>query len=406
MPLPSMLGIAAHQQAKMHDLKQMYPEPLFGPPRLKREQTEQRVPSRLARQNNDGDEGAASQPATLPSRPKCASSPSTGAPNSTSDEVDTCNSQKRRSIGRDDAAPTCNASAEPLAKRRCTQDNHITLFVDRYKDDAVQFQLRRKDGGEGELTDSARANFLIELAMTKGDRGQEELVCEHYGIHCSTSRALVKRWQQRASVSTACRPGRPPAKVPDPPDAAAVAPSPVFEATSVQHNHLRLYADRDKAEAPQFQLRLKGGIGKRGELTDDARMNLLIELGRVTGWRDAELSVCQHYGVHRNTAREMVKRWRQRCSVSTAHRSGRPRLQPHAVPPTDMSRTHSLPTAAAAEMPALTYAKGRMAPRSGRTDNQPHPIPPTEPPPADLFPTASTGASDADASEHAKGLVD
>ena len=45
----------------------MYPEPLFGPPRLKREQTEQRVPSRLARQDNDSDEGAASRPATLPS---------------------------------------------------------------------------------------------------------------------------------------------------------------------------------------------------------------------------------------------------------------------------------------------------------------------------------------------------
>ena len=403
MPLPSMLGIAAHQQANMQDLKQMCPEPLFGPPRLKHEKTEQRVPSRLARQNSDGDEGAALQPARLPSRPKCAVSPSTDTPSSTSDELDTCNSQKRSSVDREDAAP--NASAEPSAKRRCTQDNHITLFVDRYKDDAVQFQLRRKDGGEGELTDSARSNLLIELAMAKGDRGQEDLVCEHYGIHRNTSRALLRRWQQRASVSTACRPGRPAAvKIPAPP--AAAAPIPVSEAASVQHNYLRLYADRDKAEAPRFQLRLKGGIGKRGELTVDARVNLLVELGRVTGWRDAELRVCQHYGVHRNTAREMLKRWRQRGSVSTAHRSGRPRLQPHAVPPTETPQADSLPTAAAAEVAALTDAKGRAAPRSGRPDSQPHPVPPTEPPPADLLPTTSTGGSDAGASKHAQGHVD
>ena len=93
---------------------------------------------------------------------------------STGDELGTCNVQTRRSLGRDDAAP--NASTEPSAKRRCTQDNRITLFVDKHKDDAMEFQLRRKDGGEGELTDSARSNLLIELTMTRGDRRQEELV--------------------------------------------------------------------------------------------------------------------------------------------------------------------------------------------------------------------------------------
>lgn len=107
---------------------------------------------------------------------------------------------------------------------------------------------------------------------------------------------------------------------------AAAAATPVVDATGLKLNHIRLYCDMNNPAAAQFQLRLKEGEGKRGELTENARSNLLIELGIAKGEREEEIRVCRHYGIHRNTGREMQKRWRQRATVSTAPRSGRPRL--------------------------------------------------------------------------------
>ena len=106
----------------------------------------------------------------------------------------------------------------------------------------------------------------------------------------------------------------------------AVAAPPIVDATGLKQNHIRLHADSQNPEAAQFQLRLKNADGKRGELTEVARSNLLIELALAKGDREEEVRVCSHYGVHRNTGREMLKRWRQRATVVTAPRSGRPRL--------------------------------------------------------------------------------
>lgn len=126
----------------------------------------------------------------------------------------------------------------------------------------------------------------------------------------------------------------------------AVAAPPILDATGLKQNHIRLHQDSANPDAAQFQLRLKNEDGKRGELTEVARSNLLIELAFAKGDREEEVRVCGHYGVHRNTGREMLKRWRQRATVVTAPRSGRPRLAegqkksakkvvPVAAPPPD-----------------------------------------------------------------------
>ena len=109
------------------------------------------------------------------------------------------------------------------------------------------------------------------------------------------------------------------------PDSAVPAP-PIVDPTGLKQNHIRLHLDANNPEAAQFQLRLKSEEGKRGELTEVARSNLLIELAFAKNDREQEVRVCTHYGVHRNTGREMLKRWRQRATVTTAPRSGRPRL--------------------------------------------------------------------------------
>lgn len=109
------------------------------------------------------------------------------------------------------------------------------------------------------------------------------------------------------------------------PDSAIPTP-PIVDPTGLKQNHIRLHMDINNPEAAQFQLRLKSEEGKRGELTEVARSNLLIELAMAKNDREQEVRVCTHYGVHRNTGREMMKRWRQRATVNTAPRSGRPRL--------------------------------------------------------------------------------
>ena len=48
-------------------------------------------------------------------------------------------------------------------------------------------------------------------------------------------------------------------------------------------NHLRLYMDRARATAPQFEVRVGGGIKKGEELTEVARNNLLIEMAAARG---------------------------------------------------------------------------------------------------------------------------
>lgn len=219
--------------------------------------------------------------------------------------------------------------------------NHIRLYAARDKTDAAQFQLRRKDG-HGELTETARSNLLIELAFAKGDHEEEAGVCRHYGVHRNTGREWLKRWRQRATVSSAPR-GMTVKRERSGSVAAAAAAPPMFDPTGLQQNHIRLYADRDQAGSKQFQLRHNGADGQRGELTEAARLNLLIELALAAGNHKEENRICQHYGVHRNTRRDMLKRWRQRASVTTAPRSGRPSMKrqrpspaeaPPAAPPT------------------------------------------------------------------------
>ena len=61
-------------------------------------------------------------------------------------------------------------------------------------------------------------------------------------------------------------------------------------------NHLRLYMDRDRVTAPQFKLRTGGGTKKGEELTEDARANLLIEMGACRGDRHEEELVCKPGG--------------------------------------------------------------------------------------------------------------
>ena len=88
-------------------------------------------------------------------------------------------------------------------------------------------------------------------------------------------------------------------------------------------NHLRLYMDRDRATAPQFKLRTGGGTKKGEELTEDARANLLIEMGACRGNRHEEQFVCTHYTVHLESGRKMLRLWRERATARTATRRGR-----------------------------------------------------------------------------------
>ena len=218
------------------------------------------------------------------------------------------------------------------------QQNQIRLYCDRDKPDAALFQLRRKDG-HGELTEGARLNMLVELALSKGNHEEEANVCQHYGVHRNTGREWLKRWRQRASVSTAPRSGGPAKRQRVSSGAAASGP---IDPTGLPQNFICLYADRDAPGARQFQLRHNYDDGKRGELTETARRNLLVELALAAGNHKEENRVCQHYGVHRNTKRDMLKRWRQRASVTTAPRSGRPPVK----------QLRPSPAAAAAAAPA------------------------------------------------------
>ena len=89
---------------------------------------------------------------------------------------------------------------------------------------------------------------------------------------------------------------------------------------SKQRNRIRLYVDREKDTAARFKLRLTGEKG--GELTDEARSNLLLELAYARDARERG-AIRQHYGVHRNTSNDVYKKWLQRATVRTAGRSGR-----------------------------------------------------------------------------------
>ena len=61
----------------------------------------------------------------------------------------------------------------------------------------------------------------------------------------------------------------------------AAAPSTALPvARAVAANHLRLYMDRDRATAPQFKLRVGGGVKNGEELTEVARNNLRRNSGR------------------------------------------------------------------------------------------------------------------------------
>ena len=89
-----------------------------------------------------------------------------------------------------------------------------------------------------------------------------------------------------------------------------------MDPTGLKQNHIRLYADRDKADAAQFPLyRVDGGDAKHGQLTEVARSNLLVELALATGNHDEEAGVCRQYGILRNTGQDMLKHWRQNPDV-------------------------------------------------------------------------------------------
>ena len=55
--------------------------------------------------------------------------------------------------------------------------------------------------------------------------------------------------------------------------------------------------DRARATAPQFEVRVGGGIKKGEELTEVARNNLLIEMAAARGVQAEEGHVCKYYGV-------------------------------------------------------------------------------------------------------------
>jgi transposase len=232
------------------------------------------------------------------------------------------------------AAPEAAAATPLVTPATALHQNHIRLYCDRDKLDGAQFQLRRKDG-HGELTEVARSNMLIELALAKGDHDEEAGVCQHYGVHRNTGREWLKRWRQRATVSTAPRTGLTVKRQRSAAAAATAAAPPIFDPSGLQQNHIRLYVDRDKPGAKQFPLRHNNADGKRGELTEAARLNLLVELALAAGNHKEENRICQHYGVHRNTRRDMLKRWRQRASVTTAPRSGRPAVKRPRPSPTE-----------------------------------------------------------------------
>ena len=90
--------------------------------------------------------------------------------------------------------------------------------------------------------------------------------------------------------------------------------------SSPRPNHIRLRIDRHLDSAPQLQLRVRG---QRGDLTNDARSNLLIELAGATTDKE-RCSIHSHYGVDRSTARCIRKKWRERGHARLAARPGRP----------------------------------------------------------------------------------
>jgi len=95
------------------------------------------------------------------------------------------------------------------------------------------------------------------------------------------------------------------------------------EAEPRQRNHIRLYVDRDKVTAAKFQLRLTGQTTNE-ELTTTARSNLLLEL--ATSDEATRHAICQHYRVHPRTAKKLQQKWRQRATVRSATRPGRPSI--------------------------------------------------------------------------------
>lgn len=324
MPLPSMLGIAAQMRQQQNSVPPFVHVPV---PLVRPVGTRQAGPSQQA---------TPTLPTRAHNRLRSANVNKTEDQQPGGSSDDACSSQKRRAANSQTNKP--NTSAELPAKRQQhSQPNHTSLYLDRDKPGAAQFQLHNQDGSSsGNLTEAAISNLLVELSLAAGDREQENRTCEHYNIQHSTGLAIFKRWRQHAGVGASLRSSQPVkqerlwseaaasgALVPV--DGTQLVGGPACNLPSREaDNYIRLYVDHENAGAPQFRLRHKDIYGKRGELTVGARLNLLVELSGVRGDRGQEHAVCKHYAVHRNTGREIVKRWRERASVTTAPRSGRP----------------------------------------------------------------------------------
>ena len=106
------------------------------------------------------------------------------------------------------------------------------------------------------------------------------------------------------------------------PPAATLPPTPAATAVGSDDNRLRLYVDRDESDAPTFQFKLTGKR-KRGEITPNARSNLLIELAGAKD-REETAAIQKHYGVGPQTVSSIKKLWRKNASCESAPRTGRP----------------------------------------------------------------------------------
>ena len=82
------------------------------------------------------------------------------------------------------------------------QRNHLRLYMDRNNATAAQFQLHveedASDGttGDSALTETARSNLLLEMALARGHE-EEVAICRHYRVCPVSGRNILMTFNRR-----------------------------------------------------------------------------------------------------------------------------------------------------------------------------------------------------------------